>query len=255
MRNTRDRLDFLPLATLALSVATGSLTAQTRYLTQVTAPIDAVVSNGAQNSVFGFISNTTTGLLDTFQWNGSTWTLVNSAGPSARGGQAMAGAPSGGVIVFGGSGAAVTNATHHFIGGVWTTLNPTTSPPLRSSAGCAQLGNGNVVLFGGSNGVTAFGDTWVFDGTNCTNLNIPAPSVRAVPAKGAAVSASVLLFGGLDSSAFLQSDTWLFNGTSWTQLFPATTPPVRFVAALTADPKIALPGVANRTSVVLASGF
>ena len=46
----------------------------------------------------------------------------------------------------------------------------------------------------------------------------------------------VVLFGGVGSFAFLLNDTWIWNGTTWTQVSPATRPPVRNGASMAYDP-------------------
>ncbi len=37
----------------------------------------------------------------------------------------------------------------------------------------------------------------------------------------------VVLFGGITAAGQQQNDTWEFDGASWTQVFPATSPPGR----------------------------
>jgi hypothetical protein len=99
---------------------------------------------------------------------------------------------------------------------------------------------GDMVLFGGdgSTGV-ALSDTWIFNGTTWTQLSSatspPAryqPSMAYDPATG-----NVVLFGGGGSggSGYL-GDTWIFNGTTWTQLSPATSPSARYGASMAYDP-------------------
>ena len=45
----------------------------------------------------------------------------------------------------------------------------------------------------------------------------------------------MILFGGFDGSGF-QNDTWNWDGTTWTQLTPATSPSARFEASMAFDP-------------------
>src|SRR5437588_2136918 len=83
----------------------------------------------------------------------------------------------------------------------WTLLNPTQAPSKRHSPAMAQFGNGSsVVLFGGLN----LGPSGVFNQHN------------------------------------VMGDTWLWNGTSWSQITsffntPAT-PASRFGATMAYDP-------------------
>lgn len=49
-------------------------------------------------------------------------------------------------------------------------------------------------------------------------------------------SAGTVLFGGAGVSPFaLRSDTWLYDGTNWTQLAPNTSPTGRFGMAMAYD--------------------
>lgn len=45
-----------------------------------------------------------------------------------------------------------------------------------------------------------------------------------------------VLFGGEDSTGVLLKDTWVFNGTTWTHLNPATSPGIRRDHAMVFDP-------------------
>lgn len=60
----------------------------------------------------------------------------------------------------------------------------------------------------------------------------PYPTVLARRDGGCAfdpIQGKVLIYGGLQSSPTLtMNDTWAFDGTNWTQLAPATTPPARW---------------------------
>jgi hypothetical protein len=44
-----------------------------------------------------------------------------------------------------------------------------------------------------------------------------------------------VLFGGLSSAGVILADTWTWNGTNWTEQFPATSPPARFDAMMAYD--------------------
>lgn len=55
-----------------------------------------------------------------------------------------------------------------------------------------------------------------------------------------------ILFGGYSNGQLLQ-DTWSWDGTKWTQLFPVTSPPVRSDAAIAFDP--------STNQIILFGGF
>ena len=140
-------------------------------------------------------------------------------------------------------------------GSNWTQLQPATSPPPIEDAVMAyDAANQTVVLFGGfvsqgpgfPQGETWSNQTWVWDGSNWTPMN-PAASP---PARAGAAMAydpanqGLLLFGGcalqfpsamapLCHGSF--SDTWVWNGSNWTQLHPAASPPAANGAAMAYD--------------------
>jgi hypothetical protein len=88
-----------------------------------------------------------------------------------------------------------------------------------------------VVLFGGYDFVGRLGDTWTFDGTDW--IQGPAgPSARETAMAFDPVRGVVVLFGGVGP---LQ-DTWEWNGSAWTQRFPAQRPAARGWHAMAFDP-------------------
>jgi hypothetical protein len=100
---------------------------------------------------------------------------------------------------------------------------------------------GRTVLFGGRDFGTneALGDTWEWDGATWTR-RFP---VMAPPPRWEATLVydpdrrRVLLFGGLgDWGGPYHGDTWEWDGTGWTQLFPASSPDPRHGHSLAGDP-------------------
>ena len=43
------------------------------------------------------------------------------------------------------------------------------------------------------------------------------------------------MFGGFRGTGYAPGDTWSWNGTTWTQLSPATSPPARAYGSMTYD--------------------
>ena len=121
----------------------------------------------------------------------------------------------------------------------WHEMTPHSSPPARSDASMAyDPATGNVLLFGGNGGTTALDDTWTWDGTTWTELSPPtSPSARMGasmaydPATG-----DMVLFGGTGGNLNTAlGDTWTWNGSNWTQIRPATSPPARYGASMSFD--------------------
>jgi hypothetical protein len=104
----------------------------------------------------------------------------------------------------------------------------------------------DIVLFGGDAGYQSsgpdvvFGKTWTWDGAAWTRRHPAAsPSART----GAAIvydgaTHQLLLFGGSllpFSGGGYQAGTWAWNGSTWTRLHPATSPPGRHNADMVYD--------------------
>jgi hypothetical protein len=199
-----------------------------------------VLFGGANNS--GFLG-------DTWTWNGTTWTQqAPITSPQARDSSAMAyDASSGQVVLFGG--AAFTGNGVDFVGDTWTwngttwtQQTPAMSPPARGYAVMAyDATSGQLLLFGGEGNGTGFpllNDTWMWNGTTWTQLSpatSPPPTGQAVMAYDANSGQMVLFGGANDEGLNVLGDTWTWDGTTWTQQTPVTSPEVRFSAAMAYD--------------------
>lgn len=147
----------------------------------------------------------------------------------------------------------------------WSELSPATSPPWRNSAAIAyDPANREVVLFGGNgagNGTSGIlADTWAWNGSTWSEL---APPTSPSPRFGSTmaydpVSANLILFGGYGCAStgptptcsFL-GDTWSWNGSTWTELSPPTSPTARNYSSMAYDPatgNIVLFGEGNSNS-------
>jgi hypothetical protein len=118
------------------------------------------------------------------------------------------------------------------------------NPEARWGAAMAyDAAHGQVVLFGGGNQYDTFGDTWTWNGTSWT-LQGPSksPPARAWAAMAYdAAAGQIILFGGWGPSAPSEGffdDTWTWDGTTWTQQTPATSPPARLGASMAYDAEI-----------------
>ncbi len=146
-------------------------------------------------------------------------------------------------VLFGGyTPAGFTADTWQWDGATWRELAvDLVSPAPRMAHGLVvDPRRGVVVLFGGTNLAETYGDLWEWNGTQWVEISAP-PGPPARTFHGAAfdpISERVLVFGGcLDvTCAPLLQDTWLWDGTSWTEAPAAGAPPPRSFPALATDP-------------------
>ena len=107
--------------------------------------------------------------------------------------------------------------------------------------------HGQVVLFGGGDCVSSdlprstsgtSGETWTWDGTDWT---LQSPATAPSPRSGAAMAYDVarhraVLYGGYTLSGFgVSSETWEWDGATWTQRMPAHSPGSTNTVAMTYD--------------------
>jgi len=94
-------------------------------------------------------------------------------------------------------------------------------------------------MFGGAgNGAAA--DTWIWDGENWTQKSpatVPIARYGHTMAYDAAHGQVVMFGGGAANGAGVAylNDTWLWDGTDWTQGNPANRPTRAFVPAMAYD--------------------
>jgi hypothetical protein len=120
----------------------------------------------------------------------------------------------------------------------WTKQSAVTSPGARFGASMAyDAATGNMVLFGGSNN-GVLGGTWVWNGSTWTK-QAPAtspPARSGAPMAYDTATRTVVMFGGSGSvRGRLFRDTWVWKGSTWTKQAPATSPPIRWGAAMAYD--------------------
>jgi cysteine-rich repeat protein len=170
------------------------------------------------------------------------------------------------VVLFGGYITFETNETVLFDGRSWAFLQPLQSPPERQHHAMAfDIARGRAVMFGGDSDASSVNDTWEWDGRQWSPI---AATVAPAPRVGHAMAYDpirerVVLFGGRPTEQATTAtrdftDTWLFDGTTWTQQVTAQWPggpgvPTfgRSDAAMTFDPQrgtIVLFGGTTQTS-------
>jgi hypothetical protein len=148
------------------------------------------------------------------------------------------------VVLFGGNNSAgVLGDTWTWNGltKTWTQQNPAASPSARSAGMAYDAATQTVVLFGGTgSGGVVLTDTWNWNGTTWTQV---FPATAPSPRAGEAMTydarlGAVVLFGGAANNIWEDSlnDTRIWNGTNWTEIYPATVPPNRYDFGMDYDP-------------------
>jgi hypothetical protein len=189
---------------------------------------------------------------DTWTWNGTTWTEQSpTTSPPASSYDSMVyDAATGNVVLL-----VDTNPAQTWVwdGSTWTEQQPATSPPPRTFAAMTyDASTGNVVLFGGYSFVSGdpLGDTWVWDGSTWTQQQpATSPSAREGPSMAYdAATGNVVLFGGETVSGVRPyGNTWVWDGSTWTEQHPATSAGARECASMAYD--------ASTGNVVLFGGY
>jgi uncharacterized protein (TIGR03437 family) len=194
-------------------------------------------------------------LNDTWVWDGINWTeKAPQNSPPARYGHAMAyDSAHSQVVLFGGDDGNLDsfhggafNDTWVWDGANWTEQAPQHSPPARYAfAMVYDSAHSQVVLFAGELSNGPLDDTWVWDGSDWTQQSPQTSPPERYDHALAYDSAhgQVVLFGGISgnitqSGVFegaASNDTWVWDGSTWTQQTPQTSPPARFNHAMAYD--------------------
>jgi hypothetical protein len=161
--------------------------------------------------------------------------------PGHDGGAAAYDAATATVVLFGGysARARMLGGTWTWDGTTWAKQSPAASPSARDSMAMAyDAATATVVLFGGIHGERTLADTWTWDGTTWTQQHpATSPSARTLLAMAYdAATATMVVFGGCCRGPHgVFGDTWTWDGITWTQQHPATSPPARLDAAMAYD--------------------
>lgn len=181
--------------------------------------------------LFGGVSWDTTNLVwtlygDSWEWDGSAWAQVASAGPTARSQHAMCfDSVRNRVVMFGGRDAAdaTLGDTWEWDGGAWAQV-ATTGPSARYGHAMAfSPARQKTVMYGGYDPATGYStETWEWNGTAWARYSVGGPTARAYHTTTYnADRGRIVMAGGYDATTYYQ-DTWEFDGTtSWT-LVPYT---------------------------------
>jgi len=142
----------------------------------------------------------------------------------------------------------------------WTNLTPgSPMPNLTNMAIVYDGANSEIVMFGGYDGIVR-DYTYLWDwGTATWTLQAPAtkPSARqSIYMTYDEARGEVVLFGGTTntSASGALAQTWVWDGTTWTQKSPATSPSARLSGSMKydrANGNVVLYGGRNISSIVL----
>src|SRR5262245_15092243 len=111
----------------------------------------------------------------------------------------------------------------------WTVVSPASAPVARMGAAMASDFTAAVMFggYGGSGIGTPFNETWRYDGSTWTQLataTTPTARLHMDMVFDSARNVWVLYGGQSGGGGGALSETWEFDGTSWTQRFPAANP-------------------------------
>jgi hypothetical protein len=202
--------------------------------------------------LFGGIADNANPQRDLYSWSGTAWSavLANRTSPSPRWNPGMdydddraRSVVFGGLIV---RRDGLTNAysagTYEWDGSAWSVRTPAASPGGRHGM---PLVYDNIrkrhVLYGGgtTDSTSVLAEVWEFDPTGNGTWTRQADS-DAGRRWGQASAfdrsrGNMVVFGGVDQNGAVLGDTWIYNGTSWTQYTAAPSPSARGGARMIYD--------------------
>jgi cysteine-rich repeat protein len=186
---------------------------------------------------------------ETWEFDGTAWLRRETVGaPTPRDGHAMTfDSHRRKVVLFGGGddNNVLFGETWEYDGYQWRKITTALSPSARRSAAMAYDSlRQRVVLTGGNTG----GETWEYDGITWQRItSAPAPSVNQSAMAYDSIRHRMVLFGGIDNANQQVSDTYTYDGSTWTKQSPTTSPPARLVATMGFD--------SNRGRMVIFGGY
>ncbi len=191
----------------------------------------AVLFGGSSDLTFAAVNR------QTWEWNGSAWTLVNQGGPRRRCDNAMAFDAARNVVVsYGGFNGAFLDDTWEWNGTVWDSMTAVGPGPRADAFMVFDSARGVMVCFGGlSPGNVVHGDTWEYDGVAWAQRATTGPPARWIQRMAYDSDRGVtVMFGGAAANGLL-ADTWEWDGTAWDSIEVAG-PPARYGHAMAYDP-------------------
>jgi hypothetical protein len=158
---------------------------------------------------------------DTWEWDGSTWSLRTTSGPAARYLHAMSfDSARGQTVLFGGEGPTNASETWEWDGSTWSLRAASGPAPRIGHAMAYDAARAKTVLFGGDGGggQNDLADTWEWDGATWSLRSSDGPARSGHAMTFDAKRARTLLWGGFNYARYTSlGDTWEWDGASWTR--------------------------------------
>lgn len=208
----------------------------------------AMVYDSMRNRVvlYGGLANAKVGRAlasrSTWEWDGSSWTLASTSGPSARYAHGMAyDSVANKTVLFGGyaDNLGYAGDTWEWDGSSWTLLAASgpAGPSGRYFHSMAfDNPRGKIVMLGGFNNTDGYlDDCWEWDGVAWSTAPHTGPGGRHGHAMAFhAQTDTTLVTGGRTASVAYKDDTWGGDGAGWSQL-SSTGPSNRSLMAMAFD--------------------
>jgi hypothetical protein len=153
---------------------------------------------------------------DTWEWDGTTWALKSTTGPTPRNNAAMVYDSDRSVsVLFGGSDGSASGETWEWDGRSWSRSSAAMVDGRYNPVMVYDPVRHRVVRFGGWNGRERVGDTWLYDGRAWTRQPVEGPPARNHAGFAFDVRRGrAVLFGGHDGTRVF-GDTWEWLGDRW----------------------------------------
>lgn len=164
-------------------------------------------------------SGEVTPLGDTWEYDGNSWQLMSSSGPTAANGATLVYDTSRQrSVLFTRNAEKSKSETWEWDGSQWEYIASADSPPRYNVALSFDDDLEQVVRFGGWDGSGRVAETWLYDGETWTQVEGEGPSARnhSVLIWDSQESRS-LLYGGHNGTV-VHADMWQFTEEGWTQL-------------------------------------
>jgi hypothetical protein len=165
----------------------------------------------------------TTAPADTWEWNGTAWTLRSGASPPRAEHAAATDTDRDEVLVYG---MPQDGATALWRAGGWTTIATDQVPPPRSGHAAAAEVGGAILIYGGVTDTDPNDEVWRWNGGWEPVAATAGPRAYHAMAFDE-VRGETVVFGGVDALGVTLDTTSLWDGGAWSLAAPATSPPAR----------------------------